>query len=222
MPTSTSQPDLWILRCRWGTIVVFFLLWIVLSINVPYPQYYVVQHLLTVLAWIVLFFMLHKRWLKEIDFYASVLFLVLHLIGARYIYSLVPYDDWLNSIFGFTLADTFGWKRNHYDRLVHLMYGVLLTIPIWHLLERFFTRSRLSLLLLSVMVILSTSALYELAEWILTEIAAPALAESYNGQQGDMWDPQKDMALALGGSLITAGVLMLTPSNLKKSESTTT
>jgi putative membrane protein len=48
------------------------------------------------------------------------------------------------------------------------------------------------------------SAAYEVFEWALAVIAAPDFAEKYNGQQGDFWDPQKDMALALAGSSLTA------------------
>ncbi|MCA9041717.1 MAG: DUF2238 domain-containing protein [Planctomycetaceae bacterium] len=189
-------------------MVLFLLLWVGLSINVPYPEFYLLQHLPTTIAWIVIFIMLHYRLLRETDFYALVLFLILHLIGARYLYSLVPYDDWLDWFFGFTLTETFHWHRNHYDRFVHFMYGILLAIPLWHLCERFVTKSQTLLVLFTIQAILATSTLYELAEWALAMVAAPDMAESYNGQQGDMWDAQKDVALALLGCLITCSGLL--------------
>lgn len=46
--------------------------------------------------------------------------------------------------------------------------------------------------------------IYEMFEWLITVVMSPATADSYNGQQGDMWDAQKDMALALIGSTIAA------------------
>lgn len=52
--------------------------------------------------------------------------------------------------------------------------------------------------------IYSWSMIYELFEWSLTIIMSPQSAENYNGQQGDMWDAQKDMALALLGSIISS------------------
>jgi putative membrane protein len=55
--------------------------------------------------------------------------------------------------------------------------------------------------------ILSTSAVYEIIEWMLAMLMAPDWAESYNGQQGDIWDAQRDMALAAIGSLISVAVL---------------
>ena len=57
---------------------------------------------------------------------------------------------------------------------------------------------------LAIALLLAASAAYELFEWLLTLFMAPGAAEAYNGQQGDMWDAHKDMALALGGSLVAA------------------
>jgi putative membrane protein len=57
----------------------------------------------------------------------------------------------------------------------------------------------------SVQVVVSTGALYELFEWLVAVSLAPGAAEAYDGQQGDMWDSQKDMAIALLGALIAAG-----------------
>ncbi len=54
---------------------------------------------------------------------------------------------------------------------------------------------------------LAIGALYEIVEWLLTLTAPPAMADDYNGQQGDPWDAQKDMALAGVGALLTTIVL---------------
>ncbi|QDU81978.1 Inner membrane protein YjdF [Polystyrenella longa] len=216
---SKVKSSRWTRRCRWATVVLFFLMWIVLSFDVPFPEFYVLQHIPTVGAWIVIFILMRYRLLKEVDLYAIIAFLVLHLIGARYIYSCVPYDEWTESLFGVSLSETFHWERNHYDRLVHLLYGTLFSLPAWHLLDRYLTKSNGILILLTVQAILATSALYELAEWSLTMVAAPEAAESYNGQQGDIWDAHQDMALALLGSLISCFVLLLISRHTKASQS---
>jgi putative membrane protein len=57
-----------------------------------------------------------------------LVFLALHTIAARWIYSFVPYDDWTGAVLGVRLSDVFGWHRNHFDRLVHFAYGVCLTM----------------------------------------------------------------------------------------------
>jgi putative membrane protein len=56
-------------------------------------------------------------------------------------------------------------------------------------------------------VVLAASAVYEIAEWGVAMIFAPEWAEAYNGQQGDVWDAQKDMALAWAGSIL--GVMLV-------------
>lgn len=55
--------------------------------------------------------------------------------------------------------------------------------------------------------ILATSALYEIGEWALAISVAPDWVEHYNGQQGDMWDAQKDMALATAGAVVGLAIL---------------
>ena len=60
-----------------------------------------------------------------------------------------------------------------------------------------------------MLAVLSISAVYEIFEWLLTVIMAPQHAEAYNGQQGDLWDAQKDMALAFVGSLCASLVLFI-------------
>ena len=56
----------------------------------------------------------------------------------------------------------------------------------------------------------AVSALYEIFEWSLALMMAPQSAEAYNGQQGDGFDAQKDMALALGGNLLASLALSFT------------
>jgi len=60
------------------------------------------------------------------------------------------------------------------------------------------------------------SLIYELLEWNLTLMASPEDAETYNGQQGDLWDAQKDMALALLGSTFVGLIYLF--SNLRKNK----
>ena len=134
-------------------------------------------------------------------------FLVLHTIGARYIYSYVPYDTWFAAIGLPQPGDLFGWQRNHYDRLVHFSFGALFTWPIAEWLNRHWQVSFGRALYIAVEFIIAVSALYEIFEWMLTLLMASADAEAYNGQQGDFWDAQKDMALAALGAVIVAAGL---------------
>ena len=94
-----------------------------------------------------------------------------------------------------------GWlhtDRNHYDRLVHLLYGLLITWPAIEACRKSGVR-RPSLA--AVQFILATSAVYEIIEWIVAKIVAGDLADEFVGAQGDFFDSPEDMAAALLGSL---------------------
>lgn len=141
--------------------------------------------------------------ISSLSFILAAVFLVIHIIGARYLYSFVPYDDWTLKLLGFKLSDRFGWQRNMYDRLVHFSYGLLLFgAMIEGLKAALKIHSLKALIALTLMLNMATSMLYELFEWGIAMTLSPEAAEAYNGQQGDIWDAQKDMALALLGGII--------------------
>lgn len=129
-------------------------------------------------------------------------FLALHAIGARYIYSYVPYDQWSQHLCGVTISSVFGWERNHYDRLVHFSFGLLLAHPTREIFERNELARGIWSRYFALEFIIAASAVYELAEWFVAILFAPDWADRYLGQQGDMWDAQKDMALASCGAII--------------------
>lgn len=137
------------------------------------------------------------------------LFLVLHEIGAHYTYSEVPYDDWSKALAGFSINATFGWDRNHYDRLVHFLYGFLLFRVAWELHARLLVRSTMWTCVLSFCFVLSFSAIYELIEAGAAFLFAGDLGMAYLGTQGDVWDAQKDMAAACTGTLLAVALQLL-------------
>ncbi len=116
------------------------------------------------------------------------------LIGAHYTYARVPLFDWLK--------DVFGWQRNHYDRLGHVMQGFVPAIAGRELLLR---TSKIGpgkwLAVVLVLGCLGISAIYEVIEWAAAELTGDA-ADSFLGAQGDVWDSQKDMALAGIGAIV--------------------
>jgi putative membrane protein len=181
---------------------------VVLScIGAPYPREMYLQHsptlfLLFFLPWI------HRRYpVSRAGFTCLIVFMLFHTLGARYIYSYVPYDQWGAQLFGTRLQEAFDFRRNHYDRFVHFLFGLLWTLPVWDVLTRYFRMTPRLALYFAVEFIMAASMLYEVFEWGLTMVLAPGDADAYNGQQGDMWDAQKDMALAMVGSLIMAVVV---------------
>ena len=180
------------------------MLFLCLSLVWPvFPHEQWLQHLPTVVAILLLAVCARKQWLTTPSFACLVALLWLHILGARYIYSYVPYDQWAEALCGTSVSDWCGWQRNHYDRLVHLCFGALLVWPVREVAARHAVLSPRWALLLAVMVVITISAAYEIFEWMIAVVMSPHNAEAYNGQQGDFWDSQKDMALALAGSLVS-------------------
>lgn len=192
---SPRHPVLW---------TVYVLEWLALPasfLDAPYPEELLLQHAPTVAGLLLLGF-LHVRYrLHPLSFGCALGFWALHIIGARWIYSFVPYDEWTRSLMGRSLSETFDWQRNHYDRLVHFASGLLGAPPSWEFLNRIGLRP-IAAAWISVALVLAAGAVYEIVEWQIAVRMSPETAESYNGQQGDIWDPQKDMALALLGALM--------------------
>jgi putative membrane protein len=140
--------------------------------------------------------------ISRLSYTLIMAFMMLHVLGARYLYSYVPYDAWSERLFGFNITYHLGLTRNHYDRLVHFCFGVLLVIPAWRFSRRIVGLDAKWSAAFAIMGILSASAVYEISEWLGAMVMAPDWAESYNGQQGDVWDAQWDMALAMCGALL--------------------
>jgi len=114
------------------------------------------------------------------------------MLGAHYTYAEVPLGFWMERAFGFA--------RNHYDRIGHLAQGFVPAIVVREILIR---RSPLQsgkwLTFLVLGVGLAISALYELVEWWAALIGGEG-ADAFLGTQGDQWDTQWDMFLALLGA----------------------
>jgi putative membrane protein len=129
------------------------------------------------------------------------LFLTLHTIGVHYTYAQVPAGAWLEQ------ALPVG--RNHYDRVVHFCFGVMLTYPIEELFRLTAALRGWLLYYLPVMTVLGLSGLWEIIESWVARMVHPELGITYLGSQGDVWDAQKDMAAALYGSLLCMVLLLL-------------
>lgn len=169
----------------------------------------------TVFMTIMLLICLYKIGLNFLSFNLYILFLIVHVIAAHYLYSYVPYNQWIEQIFGFNLNEAMHWSRNMFDRFVHLAYGLLL-YPIFHRLFQVLLPQQkpVVIFLLVIQFVVASSMIYEWLEWLIAIGLSPEEAENYNGQQGDMWDAHKDILLATIGAAIIGG-LQLIPKNQK-------
>lgn len=115
------------------------------------------------------------------------------IVGGHYTYALNPLFDWFR--------ETFGLQRNYYDRLGHFFQGFVPALLTRELLIRRSTLVRGGWMnFLTVCVCLAVSAFYELIEWWVAETTGEA-AEAFLGTQGDVWDTQWDMFMALIGAV---------------------
>ena len=129
-------------------------------------------------------------------------FLVLHEIGAHYTYAEVPVDAWGERWLGVSPRELFGFERNHYDRLGHFMQGFVPAILARELLLRRTPLLRGPWLnYLVVAAALSFSAFFELIEW-WAALVWGGDADAFLATQGDVWDTQWDMFLALCGAIL--------------------
>jgi putative membrane protein len=99
-----------------------------------------------------------------------------------------------------------GWERNHFDRMVHFSYGLLLAYPIRELFLRVAAVRGFWGYFLPMDVTMSTSMMFELFEWGAAELFGGDLGIAYLGTQGDVWDAHKDMGLASLGALAAMAV----------------
>ena len=121
------------------------------------------------------------------------------LLGGHYTYARVPP--------GFWVQDWLDLSRNHYDRLGHVAQGFVPAILAREILLRTspLRRGRW-LFFLSTCVCLAVSAFYEMLEWWVA-VAAGSEAEAFLATQGDPWDTQWDMFLALCGAVASLAML---------------
>lgn len=154
--------------------------------------------------------------LSRIYYTLIFIFLLLHEIGSHYTYALVPYDDWFKNITGSTLNSILGFERNHFDRLVHFCYGLLLAYPIREIFIRVADVKGFWSYFLPLDLTMSTSMIYELVEWGAAEVVGGDLGMAYLGTQGDVWDAHKDMGLASIGALIAMMIVALINSKLQR------
>jgi putative membrane protein len=186
---------------------VYLAWWCFLAISPWYRQDWLLENVLVFIG-LPIAILVHRR-LSDGALTALFVFFVLHSLGAHYTYEKVPYDLWSEAAFGISISDLLGLHRNHFDRLVHLLYGLLVTPAFTQLLDAKIVMRGGWRYLIPLTFMASQSALYEVIEWGAAAVFGGDLGQAYLGTQGDVWDAQKDTALALLGSLISVICLRL-------------
>jgi putative membrane protein len=190
-------------------LVIFLLIFIGLGIDPATRTDWLLENVITVLALVWLVWSYRRRPLSNLACILLFVFGVFHEIGAHYQYSDVPYDRWFANISGGHSLDVlFGFERNQYDRLVHFLYGLLITPVAAEVISARVRLRGLWPFLIPVTFMMSHALIYELVEWFAASVLAADIGQAYLGTQGDVWDAQKDMFLATIGSLIAQPLWM--------------
>jgi putative membrane protein len=184
-------------------LCVLFAAWLLRTALAPEQVAdYWLENVLTLVFIGVLFSTYHRLTLSGASYLLIFVFLCLHEWGAQYKYSDVPAGEWLKPLLGA--------ERNHYDRLMHFLYGLLLAYPMQEWFVRTAEVRGWFRYLLPMQFTLACSAVYELMEAGMAAILSPQRGEEFVGMQGDIWDAQKDMFLAgLGAVMAMATVAIL-------------
>lgn len=191
-------------------LAAFGVVWALLAIAPVSRSDWLLENLLVFITIPWLFLTRQRLRFSDFAYTCMFAFFVAHSIGAHFTYSLVPYDGWFQAWFGSDLSTLLGAQRNHYDRLVHFLYGLLLLPAAVELLARFAPPRGIWYWLMPVMFLNSHGVIYELMEWLTALIVAPSLGNAYLGTQGDPWDAQKDLALAALGAVLAMLIMGLT------------
>jgi putative membrane protein len=181
---------------------IFAVIWVLLAIDPLYRHDWMLENLL-----VVAFALAFLWWRKSLELSKTsatliFVFLCVHEVGSHYTYSEVPYDQWAEALIGVTITELFGFSRNHFDRMEHFFYGLLLSYPMREAYIRAqMLKGRLTYTI-PITITLAFSAVYEIIEWAAAEMVGGELGTAYLGTQGDVWDAQKDMALAGFGAIL--------------------
>jgi putative membrane protein len=188
-------------RFLWGLVSAYAIVFVLAAISPHDRGDWLLENLL-VLVFVPVLVVTHRRFtFSNLSYLLIGLFLALHAWGAHHTYSLTP--------LGFWARDAFGLERNHYDRLVHFAFGLLLAYPLRELSRRVLHLHGGWAYAVPVLTILALSSGYEIVESWAARIVDPELGIAFLGTQGDEWDAQKDMSLALfGAALALAGTAL--------------
>jgi putative membrane protein len=180
----------------------YLIVWFVLALSPLDRKDWLLENLLAVSTVAVLILTYRRFAFSDVSYILITVFMILHAIGAHYTYAKVP--------FGFWMKDVFELSRNHFDRIVHFTFGFLLAYPAYELFVRAAKVRREWALFMAAIAVISLSGIFEVVESWVAQIASPELGDAYLGTQGDVWDAQKDMTLAIIGALLTVGLTYAT------------
>ena len=189
-------------------LLCFLIVWVWAAINPKYPHDWLLENYLVFIFIPAILIIGRFFKLSNVSYTLITIFMILHVVGSHYTYAEVP--------FGETLKNWLGAERNMYDRLVHFSYGFLLAYPMREIFMRLAKVKGFWSYYLPLDITLSFSALYEIIEWLTAASVNSVAGLAFLGAQGDIWDAQKDMAMAGIGALLAMIIIFIINMTLDK------
>lgn len=206
-PTASKGSNGWTLFQNNRLLQLFAIgyaaVWIGAAIT-PHDRFdWFLENILVVIVLVVVVASYRALQLSNLSYLLIALFLSIHTVGSHYTYSLTPAGFWLQSALDL--------DRNHYDRVVHFLFGLMIFLPLSEILiRRTGIRGRWNFAL-TFASILALGNFYELLEWGAAEVISPDAAMAFLGTQGDIFDAQKDTTLAAAGAVLSWIAIALLP-----------
>lgn len=188
---------------RWLQVfmLVFASIWMYTLIGTTDMNNWILENSLVVIFLVFLIATFKKYQFSDLSYLLICVYLSLHVYGAMHAYA--------NNPFGFWLQETFELERNHYDRIVHFSFGFLLAYPMREMFLSWLKFPAWVAWMLPIEITLSISGFYELIEWAVADLFFQAQGDAYLGTQGDIWDAQKDIALAFSGAILATTIVSI-------------
>ncbi len=172
---------------------LYIVVWMIMAINPKYPQDWLLENVLVFIFFPFVIWMDKKHNYTLLSIIFLLIFSSLHSLGSHYTYAEMEHFN--------AITEFFGFERNHFDRLVHFLFGLLVFRILFEMIMPSVNTVKTALVFTFTMIV-SISSFYELLEWLAVAILQPDLGMAFLGIQGDIWDAQKDTFVALVGALI--------------------
>ncbi|MDD5359286.1 MAG: DUF2238 domain-containing protein [Sulfurovaceae bacterium] len=171
---------------------IYIIVWIIMAIHPKYPEDWLLENVLVFLFFPFLIWMDIKHHFSIAALAMLLIFASLHSLGSHFTYAEMEYFD--------VITKWMGFERNHFDRVVHFLFGLLVFRTLFELIS-IKVKTFKATMFFTFTLILSISTLYEILEWLAAIIFHPELGLAFLGTQGDIWDSQEDTIAAFLGAL---------------------
>jgi putative membrane protein len=188
-------------KYKFSLIIIFAAFWIWAAIHPSYQHDWLLENYLVFIFVPIIFILGRYFKLSNVSYTLITVFMVLHVIGSHYTYAEVP--------FGYTLQHLLGASRNMYDRLVHFSFGFLLAYPVREMFMRLSRAKGFWSYYFPLDLVGASSAIYEIIEWITAKNVDASAGLAFLGAQGDIWDAQKDMLMAIIGAALAMLIIFI-------------